>query len=213
MKEIEIFSSAFTIQKVETEGGELAPGVDFNEAGGRNIIFYEPSFDLTSAPQAHSINLDKEYLKRIVKFTLSARERYAIWCLELRAECFWVDEGGIAFAPAPDIKGPLIVRLIRDESERELVLGDKVLEEEMFHNLKAAFVLLQELDISVQEFKIENLRFREAIATTNGPSIYFSLQDDPSFGRAVVEQLRNSGEWDVVNYLDLRVPGRAYYSQ
>ena len=207
------FSPVFVIQAVEVEGGELAPGVDFDKAVGENLIFYKPDFNLESAPQAAFIEVDKEYLRRAVKFTLGSKERYAIWCIEIKAECFWIDEGGTAFALAPDIKGPLVLRLIRDGSERELSLGSKVLDEDMFGNLKAAFVLLEELDISVQEFRVENLKFREAVAKTNGPTIYFSLQDDPSFGRAVVEQLRGSGEWSAVNYLDLRVPGRAYYSQ
>ena len=207
------FSPTFTIQAIEVEGGELAPEVDFNEAIGKNLIFYKPSFNLQSAPQTASMEVEKKYLNRTVKFTLSSKERYAIWCLEVKVECFWIDEEGTAFALAPDIKGPLILRLVRDESERELSLGSKVLDESMFGNLKAAFVLLEDLDISVEEFKVENLKFREAIARTNGPTIYFSLQDDPSFGRAVVEQLRGSGEWDAIDYLDLRVPGRAYYSQ
>ena len=195
------------------EGGELAPGVDFNEAIGKNLIFYKPSFNLESAPQADFMELDKGYLKHTVKFTLAPKERYAIWCATLKAECFWIDEEGMAFALAPDIKGSLILRLVRDESERGLIVGERVLEESLFENLKIAFALLDDLDIPVEEFKIENLKFREAVARTNGPTIYFSLQDDPSFGRTIVEQLRNSGEWGAVNYLDLRVPGRAYYSQ
>jgi len=206
-------SPIFVIQAVEIQGGEIATGVDFNEAVGKNIIFYRPSLNLESAPQAASIDVDKNYFNRTVKFTLIAKERYAIWCLQVKEECFWIDDLGSAFASAPDIKGPAILRLVRDESERELVLGEKVLEDIMFQNLKEAFVLLEELDIPVKEFKIENLKFREAVARTSGPTIYFSLQDDPSFGRAVVEQLRSSGEWNAVNYLDLRVPGRAYYAQ
>ncbi len=207
------FSPVFAIQTVEVEGGELAPGINFNEAIGKNLIFYKPSFNLENAPQAAFVELDKRYLRRTVKFTLGAKERYAIWCFQLKAECFWIDEEGRAFAPAPDIKGPLILRLVRDESERELPMGERVLEKNLFKNLKAAFVLLEDLDIPVKEFKIENLKFREAVAQTSGPTIYFSLQDDPSFGKTVVEQLRSSGEWSAVNYLDLRVPGRAYYSQ
>ena len=187
--------------------------MDFNEAVGRNLIFYKPSFNLENVPQAAFMELDKGYLKRTVKFILTSKKRYAIWCATLKAECFWIDEEGRAFALAPDIKGPLILRLVRDESQRELLIGEKVLEENLFKNLKAAFALLDDLDIPVKEFKIENLKFREAVAQTSGPVIYFSLQDDPSFGRAVVEQLRGSGEWSAVNYLDLRVPGRAYYSQ
>lgn len=207
------FSSIFAIRAVEVDKGELAPEINFQEAVGENILFYQPSFSLENVPQAAVMELDKQYLNRTVKFTLSSKERYAIWCLEVKNECFWIDDVGVAFASAPDIKGPLVVRLIRDESDRELTLGDRVIEDSMFQNIKAAFVLLEELDIPTEEFRIENLKFREAVATTSGPSIYFSLQDDPSFGRAVIEQLRQSGEWNAVNYLDLRVSGRAYYSQ
>lgn len=205
-------SPAFVIQAVEVEGGELAPGVDFNQAIGQNLLFYKPGFSLEDAHQAAAFDMDKRYLGRSVKITFTARERYAIWCVESQGACFWVDQEGNIFAEAPDIKGPLILRLIRDESERQLNIGEKVLDENLFVNLKAAFVLLEKLDIQTQEFKIENLKFREAVARTNGPAIYFSLQDDPSFGENVVRQLRESGEWNSVTYLDLRVPGRAYYS-
>lgn len=207
------FSPVFVIQAVEVENGELAPSIDFNEAVGQNILFYKPSFSVENAPQAALIEIDREYLTRKIKFSLDAKERYAIWCFEVRAECFWIDDSGLAFAAAPDIKGPLILRLVREETDRPFVLGERVLEDHMFQNLKSAFVLLDDLDIPVEEFKIENLKFREAVARTSGPSIYFSLQDNPDFGRTVIDQLRGSGEWNSVNYLDLRVPGRAYYAQ
>ena len=55
------FSPAFVIQAVEVDKGELAPGVNFQEAIGKNIIFYQPSFSLENAPQAAVMELDKQY--------------------------------------------------------------------------------------------------------------------------------------------------------
>jgi len=66
--------------------------------------------------------------------------------------------------------------------------------------------------LAVADMKIEDLRFQEInVEVLNGPEIKFSLGINPFFGRTVVESLRKSGNWEKIEYLDLRVDGRAYY--
>ena len=208
------FSPVFNIQAIEIEGEDVVGELDLSEAVGKNIIFWKLDLDPNEIPQVDSFEVQKNYITREVKVIFLERDRYAIWCMQVQSECFWIDGEGFAFAPAPDLKGPVIFRLVRDYSDRELHLGDKVLEDGLLVNLKASFDFLEELDIPVREFSIENLKFREATAhTSGGPQIYFSLQDDPGFGKAVVDSLKRGGEWEIISYIDLRVPGRAYYSQ
>lgn len=208
------FSGAFDIESVEVNGEDLAPGFSLEGALGENILFWQLDFDASMYSQVAKVEVDKQILDRRVVVNLSAKERYAIWCLEKQQECFWIDDSGGVFTNAPDLKGPLVFKLVRDFSDRDLGIGDQALEQDLFINLKAAFNFLDDLEIPTQELRIENLNFREAIAyTSEGPQIYFSLQDDPFFGKEIVKSLRASGEWSILNYLDLRVPGRAFYSQ
>jgi hypothetical protein len=207
------FSDVFTIRAVDVIGGEYIGEEQVNLTPGGNILFWEPDIDLEKLPKISGFSVEKDYLERKVIVSFGSRDRYAIWCLEGKDECFWVDDAGVAFSGAPDLQGPLIFRLVRDSSGRTLSLGDKVLDSELFVNLIAAFNFLDEIDAEVQEFRIEDFKFKEAVARTkDGPDIYFSLTLDPHFGLGVVRSLRQSGEWDIIRYLDLRVPNRAYYS-
>lgn len=207
------FSDLFKVQAVNIMSEELITAEDLNLAAGGNILFWRPALDLEAFPQIAGFKVEKDYFERVVVVQLESREKYAIWCLEDKGECFWADDTGVAFSRAPDFQGPLLFRLVRDYSDRTLVLGDQVLDKELFSNLKAAFDFLGTIEVEVQEFKIEDLKFKEAVAELeSGPDIYFSLILDPHFGLGVVRSLRQSGEWDIIRYLDLRVPNRAYYS-
>ncbi|MBU2101502.1 hypothetical protein KKH05_02185 [Patescibacteria group bacterium] len=207
------FSPVFKIQEIEIVGEELLVEYDLGEIRGANIIFWKPSFQLEESYRVAGAEIHKEYLKRKVIINLKARDRYLVWCEDVRDICYWVDESGFAFSEAPNFEGSLTLRLVRDSSGRELSLGDKVLEEELFSNLVLSIAFLEEMDIEAQEFVVGDLKFKEAFARVkNGPDVYFSLTLDPSFGKGVVKSLQNSGEWNTINYLDLRVPNRAYYN-
>ena len=204
----------FKIKIVRVDGQEWSGGRDFSEGVGQNIFFWQPDIDLGDMPQVATSSLEKKYFSGEVTIRLEPRERYVIWCLEKQGECFWVGDNGVAFSSAPNLKGPLVFHLVRDYSEHRLSLGDRVLGEDQFANLKKAFDLMAELAIPVSEMRIENLNFKEVTAySAGGPKILFSLLLDPEFGSGVIESLRQSGEWDSLSYVDLRISGRAYYSQ
>ncbi len=207
------FSDICKIQAIDVVGDEYVVREELNLTPGGNILFWRPDIDLEKFPRISGFNIEKNYLERKIIINLESRDRYAIWCLEGKNECFWVDNMGVAFSEAPDLQGPLISRLVRDNSGRDLSLGDEVLDGELFTYLITVFNFLDEIDVEVQEFRIEDLKFKEAVARTkNGPDIYFSLMLDPHFGLGVVRSLRQSGEWSIIKYLDLRVLNRAYYS-
>jgi len=207
------FSDIVKIQKIEVIGDKYSMGEELSLAPGGNILFWEPDIELAKSPRVSGFSVEKDYFERKITINFKSRDRYAIWCLEGKNECFWVDDGGIAFSEAPDLKGPLIFRLVRDGSGRDLSLGDKVLDDNLFLNLVAAFDFLDEIDVEAQDFRVDDLKFKEATAIVkNGPDIYFSLTLDPHFGLGVIRSLRQSGEWNIIKYLDLRVPNRAYYS-
>ncbi len=208
------FSPFFVIQSIDIVGAEFLPEPVPTYAPGGNIIFWQPGLNLGEMSQVAALEINKDYWQRRITLVFQGKEKFAIWCLEKNNQCFWIDKTGVVFDEAPNLRGPLVFRLVRDYSERSLSLGERVLDEELFTNLLESLAFLESLDIPVGELKIENLKFKEIIALTHqGPDIYFSLLADPSFGQGVVSSLRQSGEWQSLNYLDLRVPNRAYYSR
>jgi len=208
------FSPIFEIKEVEISGEDLIANLDVETIKGQNIFFWkiDPNiFD--GSHRVAEVTVDKEFLKRKVIITLLARQKYTIWCFNKEDVCYWVDEKGFIFSEAPNLEGSLNLRIIKDSSERKLSLGDQVLEDELFKNLVLAITFMEDLNIEQEEIVIGDLKFKEAVARVkSGPDIYFSLMLDPSFAQNVVKSLRQSGEWNAINYLDLRVPNRAYYN-
>ena len=209
------FSGLFNIEHVEVDGGDLMPGFDGDQYKGKNILFLDVEINLDEYPKVATYKVNKDYFKKTLRIDIGGRERFTIWCTGEEADkCFWVDDTGVAFSHAPNLKGPLVFRLVRDFSNREIGIRDNVLEEDFFNNLKLAFEFLDEAGVAANELRLDNLKFREMTAyTSEGPKILFSLEQDPAFGLSVVQSLKSSGEWELLSYLDLRIRDRAYYSQ
>ncbi|PIR98621.1 MAG: hypothetical protein COT88_00520 [Candidatus Colwellbacteria bacterium CG10_big_fil_rev_8_21_14_0_10_41_28] len=205
------FSDIFKIKSIEVEGRELAPDVDLGEVG-ENILFWKLNQD--NLPSlVESVEVDKKYWDGSVLVTFNEREKYLIWCYEIDRSCYWVDRDGLLFSGAPDLRGPLVFKIVRDQKASPVQIGEQVIPNKMYVNLVAAFDFLDRYNISVNEFVIEDIARREAVARVAGDKdIYFSLTENPDFGGSVVNSLKKSGEWNLIRYLDLRVPDRAYYS-
>ncbi len=209
------FTPAFQIQAIEVNGGTPPQQEVVKNATKGNMLFWKPPVNEKDYPQLAKVEVKRNFFERKITVNLEERQKEIIWCLEKREQCFWVDKTGFAFTPAPFTQGTLIeVKVIRDYSEREVGVGENVVDPKHFQNLKAALDLLVELNLPVDELKVENIDYREAVADlSSGPDMYFSFLFNPSFARDVVEKLKTSGEWNSLRYVDLRVENRAYYSQ
>lgn len=209
------FTPAFQIQAIEVNGGTPAQQEIVKGEAKGNMLFWKPPVNEKDYPQLAKVEVQRNFFERKITVNLEERQKEIIWCMEKKEQCFWVDKTGFAFTPAPFTQGTLVeVKVIRDYSEREVKVGENVLDPKHFQNLKSALDLLVELNLPVNELKVENVDYREAIADlSSGPDMYFSFLFDPGFAREVVEKLRSSGEWSSLRYVDLRVENRAYYSQ
>ena len=209
------FTPAFQIQAIEVNGGTPAQQEVLKQKTNNNLLFWKPPINQKEYPQIAKLEVKRNFFERKIVVNLEERQKEIIWCLEKTQQCLWVDNTGFAFTPAPFTTGTLVeVKVVRDYSDREVKVSENVLPPKHFQNLKSTLDLLVELNLPVNELKIENIDYREAIADlSSGPNIYFSLLFNPGFARNVVEKLKASGEWNNLRYVDFRVENRAYYSQ
>lgn len=207
------FSSAFKIESIEVEGAVLTDTNAIRDDAGENILFWEPPESLLTSVPVSNIEVDKDFVDRRIIVRIEERPKALIWCLEAKGECYWADEAGFVFNVAPKTEGSLVVKVIRDYTERDVKIGETVLPENYFQNLTKIFELLDTLRVPIDEVRIDNLKFREVTAqVSNGPALYFSLEIDPKFAGSVIESLRTSSQWSQIRYVDLRVENRAFYS-
>lgn len=208
------FTPAFKIRAIEVSGGTPVQQEIVKGKSSGNMLFWKPPISQEEYPQIAKLEVKRNFLERKITVNLEERQKEIIWCMEKSQQCLWVDKNGFAFTPAPFTTGTLVeVKVIRDYSDREVKVGENVLDPKHFQNLKAVLNLLVELNLPINEFKIENIDYKESIADlSSGPDLYFSLLFEPGFAREIVEKLRTSGEWNSLRYVDLRVENRAYYS-
>ncbi len=195
--------------------------------GPNNILIWKEDVDQfkKNNPQVAELVISKNYLNRKIKIEIKEREKYGVWCIarnniekslyepalsQYEPICRWFDRSGILFADAPFVEGALINK-VSDFTGRNLIIGDKILEQRFLFNLLKIFEILEKMNLGTGFLKLENLRFQEIIFNHPvGFRIYFSLRIDPIFTLAVIQHLREIG-LEEINYIDFRTKNRAYY--
>lgn len=220
------FSGLFATSAVEVRGNELADGEGimktakeaairgkwFYELTGSNNILFWREAEMVDLPagllQVASIKVSKDLKERKIIIEAIERNKFVVWC---EGDCFWMDEAGVLFSEAPEAEG-MLIKIIRVNSDRKLALGERPLPEKETKNFVEIISFLDNLGLTATDMEIGDLRFKEINARIfGGPKVLFSLIIDPTFGKPAIESLRKSGLWEKIEYLDLRVDGRAYY--
>ena len=190
--------------------------------GANNILIWQNNPDETffkEHPKIIDLTIKKDYLNRKIEINMYERGKLGVWCLhtQINADtkrestfCGWFDEDGIIFEEAPLVEGEIIYKII-DSSNRELMLGDRVLDENLFNNLILIFKTLEKSGLNLKTLRLENLSAQEIVVESPSmPKIYFSLRFDPDFSLSVFENLKKTN-LEKVEYIDLRIKNRAYY--
>ncbi len=142
---------------------------------------------------------------------IMVRERAlaGVWCTDI---CMGFDEEGIAFFPAPDLSGTLILK-VRDENPHALIEGFPV-------HPKADEV--RTLLETVRAIKAEGVALTEAVVkeevlgewearTARGSVFRFSLDFVPAHMGETLGNIASRARLEDLEYVDFRVPNRIYY--
>ena len=225
-----IRSDFFKIKNFEIKGTELSDAAVIKETlisemaaaekwrsfvGSDNIIFWafgkKPDFKTATAPFLASLSIQTDLPQRKLVVSVKEKELFAVWCLP-ENNCWSVAKNGVAYAPAPDLEGSLILKFT-DENARNLNLGDLVLpSDRWFENILKTLAAIKENGLPVSAVRIKSFALEEWEAELYpGLTFYFSLNSVPDNFGEVMKNLAKKVELNKLTYLDFRVPNRIYY--
>ncbi|TSC59640.1 MAG: Uncharacterized protein LiPW15_660 [Parcubacteria group bacterium LiPW_15] len=182
--------------------------------GFKNILIWPDTIQNPGKflPQVKSMDVVKRYWSKKIEIRVVERKPYGIWCMGTEApECFWFDGDGYIFKRGLSTEGN-IIKSVSDLSGRKLGLGNRVLGEDFFPNLKSAFDVLEASGIGTRSVELKDLALQEVAAkTAEGPLIYFSLRFSAANFLDLLETLKGTKAFSKLQYIDLRIQNRAYY--
>lgn len=232
-----VFSPYLKIKNITIEGAEKISSDEAREIGWQLVneelfgLIPMDSIVVFSGQKIKNILLDKypqikdiKIIKKLpalpglgrpasVLVQITERQEAAHYCNH--GQCFLLDKDGIAFEKDFEIYGGMKVCL-RDNSNREVKIREKILEPELIAFLVSAQNLLrEEVNISLMNFEINTYPTAEASAiTSDGWKILFDLNNSPAVQIAALRQVleeKIKDQRDNLEYIDLRVENRVYY--
>lgn len=141
-------------------------------------------------------------------------QEIGIICKEHVSACFYFNKDGIILRDAPQTSGNLVM-LIKDYSQKDYKLGDKVLDKSFLDILsQAKEELFSKMGLRVASFDIESFPIEVLRVVTNESwYILFNLKRDIksqllALKAALDEKIQNRMN---LQYIDLRIENRIYY--
>ncbi|MBI2446497.1 MAG: FtsQ-type POTRA domain-containing protein [Parcubacteria group bacterium] len=182
---------------------------------GENLLILSKSrlkSELAAAfPSITDITITKKLFNTIT-IDFHKRIQIGIWCNS--AGCYYFDKTGVAFAKTPETEGSLILK-IEDLSKNNILLGDKVLDDNLINFIFAFNAKISENNkFKILEFKIKpNFSVDLEAVTNKNWSIYLDEKQEPAAAvnnllSILEEAVKNTGN---LEYVDLRIPSRVFY--
>ena len=149
-----------------------------------------------------------------LKISVSERKSAGIWCVIKQNKCFYFDGKGVVYAETGQSSGFLLT-MISDYSEREVNLGEIVVEVKMLDAILKAKESLKKIGIEITEINIPAAGKTEFGVTT--PFGWRILLDNST---GIISQINAMGqvfdklspeEKSKLQYFDLRIQDRIYY--
>lgn len=233
------FSRVFKIKEITVRGNDYIISASiissFNDAMSEKKWFFLKNdnmnlFDLDAAkakiikdfPRIDSLELKKDYPNKIT-VDIKEREIADILCQDQGGDmpinytfskCFFVDKNGIAFDVAADTQGFLILKIL-DKRGGVIELNKKVLNPEFIEfvrQIKENF--RNSINDNIKLLVLEHPAQRELSALVGSWKIIFNVSSSAKNQLMILKQILEKevkDQRDNLDYIDLRVDGRAYY--
>src|SRR3990167_8753180 len=83
-------------------------------------------------PPIETVLVERDFLDKKLNLTLNERKGWAVWCAK---SCYYLDNQGVLFQPAPQFFGGLILK-ITDERPQDFNQGGQILDGSFFASFK-----------------------------------------------------------------------------
>lgn len=217
------FSNFFVIKNVAVNGNYFIASAilikKFQEQSAGNLIFFDLMLGreqlLKEFPRLDDVQIRKKYPNKLV-IDVKEKEIEEILCHDEQGkeQCFFIDKNGIMFERASGIEGFLIMKIL-DLRKIYFKIGDKVLNQEFLgfvQKLKQNFPRL--FDFNINALELEHPSQKEVTVRIDNWRAIFDVFGDAEKQLFVLKQVLEKEIKEDINkldYIDLRVEGRAYY--
>lgn len=189
----------------------------------RSTIFFYPRGAIEAAlprvyPKIKEASTSFKNLTTI-EIVVEERQPFALWCGENRLEgaipkCFFLDETGFIYGPAPDFTGDVYFHYYGSLPKSDPV-GQHFLSQEEFSRLSFFFIALVERGINARDFAVRDDTDYE-FYLDNGIQVLFAREQDLTLllqnleSVLISEKLKNV-DLATVEYIDLRFGNKVFY--
>lgn len=170
---------------------------------------------LKELPTIGSLEISRNFFNGRVIIKALDRQKEILWCVTSSGLCYFTDATGVVFLRAGDITSSVsssTVPVMLDSYDNNLTMLKSILSGSDYSNLLEVILFIEKLGYKTPTLYLRDLNYEEvSFKTPDGKEIYFSLLFNSSGDLDAVKNIINSGEWNGVHYVDLRVQGRVYY--
>jgi hypothetical protein len=188
--------------------------------------------ELQMLPQLASAEVSKDYFSHTITITVIERSPFGIWCFSAPpgggaqegmtsatadigsnsgAPCYWFDDTGTMFEKASETQGDLVF-VVYDSAQSPRGLNQAVLPGQFLSDGISVMKVLKASGLGVRSIELNDLSLEEMdVQTTNGPTIYFSLQFPADEYLPIIQKLMLLPTFNTLQYIDCRTENRLFY--
>lgn len=161
-----------------------------------------------SEPLLAKLIVKKDLWNKKIFLIVQERQPYGAWCFNDLPSCYWFDEAGVIFEPAPVPDGPLIIKV--DSATQSVKMGEAAIKSEWFNLLKRVIDFFQKQSVAIKSYGIKDDLQEIHARHLSGAIFRFSLRFDPDSSFAGLKTFLEKNSLRGINYIDLTVENRLY---
>lgn len=213
---VEISGSAKTEEIKNALIGNLAGTSKIRRLlGSDNLLFWSPKA-IRQIPSSlywlKDVKIERNWQDKKITINVKEREPWILWRMTASGNCYWIDEEGIVFSPAPAAEGFIIAKMSEQGDRQQLLFGQLFDDNPQFaENTLEIIKQLKDSSLAVSRFSIQNSNLDELTAETNGLKLYFSSRFSLRNFDGILTDLAGRLDFSKLEYIDFRVENRIYY--